>query len=179
MDKPFRTPSPDELIASNGVKRTTALFRETGFQYQSTLKDLSAEEREDKAKPIYTLKPYDNNGCVSAHRIYMACPTDYDAGITLFGTYEHWKLICEAPKLKPHVEAWREERLVRDAAMARKTLIDQARDGNVTAAKEIHQEVKPKRGAGRPSREEIEGEKKKALEREGKIANLLDRLPNR
>ena len=161
----FERPSRDYFIAKNGKFYTNALFWQT--------KHLATE---GSVQPIYTLKEFEHDGMASAYQIYMAEASDYDGGRALVGSYKHWKVLKEAPELKDTFAEWEEERLIREAANAKKTLIVEAADGNVTAAKELYGQIKTRHGRGRPSKEEVAGERKQAAERERKMQDYIKRI---
>ncbi|MGD9382191.1 MAG: hypothetical protein PVI03_07080 [Candidatus Thorarchaeota archaeon] len=95
----------------------------------------------------YNLKEVDWKGSKSMYQIYMSYETEYEAAIALLGSWPHWQRLCKCKWFQPYKEKWDKEREVREEALAKKTLIDQTREGNVTAAKALLDKKKPR---GRP-----------------------------
>lgn len=135
----------DELPIDIGLRHCTkALFYE--HRHQTSAKLLAP----------YCLKDYDYEyeGIVyrSMYMIYMACDSEYEAGIKLLGSYSHWCKLKETRWFAPYVERWEDERNIRDEAVARTVLIRLAEGGNVTAASKIFANSKDKKKAGRPTK---------------------------
>lgn len=146
-------PIPAEL--SN---KTQALFYEFRHQTKMPVEDIP-----------YNLKTKDWQGTKSMYLIYMQYETEYDAAIALLGSWPHWERLRKAPWFAKHLEEWNAERALRDEALARKTLLNQAREGNVTAAKAI---LAKDNKRGRPSNKEKEVKDKDA----DAIDQMHDRL---
>ena len=91
-------PKPEDFKDVQGRWRTQSLFLETN-------------KNETKYPSVFTLESRDKDGCVSMKAVYMKSndPTEYTAAMAIFGSFECWLNLCEAPFFKPHVEAWREE----------------------------------------------------------------------
>jgi hypothetical protein len=151
-----------KVIGDNGHYMTQALFYEFRFQTKNE-------------KPIYNLKERDYKGTLSMYQIYMDSDSEYEAALKILNSWKHWEILCDRNWFLPHIEKWREERDIREAALGKATLIDQARDGNVTAAKALYDQS-GKRKAGRPSKDEVEGHKKKQADIDSKVSNILDRM---
>lgn len=130
-------PIPQELAGT-----TQALFYE--YRHQTT----------SKVSPPYTLKEYEWEGCKSMYQLYMQYDTEYDAAIALLGSWSHWQKLCERAWFKVYKDKWDAEKDVRNKALAEKTLIEQAKAGNVTAAKLIREGEKAPRKRGRPENHE-------------------------
>lgn len=125
--------------------------------------------------PVYTLKDTDWKDCSSMYLIYMEEESEYEAAMKLLGSWAHWNKLCKCTWFKPYLEAWRDERDIKEAAIGKKTLIEAALDGNVTAAKElVNKVIKPKK-MGRPTKKgELDNQNKmKAIDR--KVVSLLER----
>lgn len=161
MNCPF---TKEQLTASNGMLLTQGLFYEYRFQ--------------GEADPIYTLKEHDWNKCKSMYLIYMSCESEYEAAIKLLGSWSHWRKLCQCSWFKPYIDSWREEVEIREAAIGKKTLIEQAELGSVSAAKELYNQVKKKGTSGRPSKKDKEDEKRKMSAVNQRVISLLDRVPN-
>lgn len=115
---------------------TQALFYE--YRHQSTC----------KTPAVYTLKDKDWEGCKSMYLIYMQCDSEYEAAHALLGSWTHWTKLKGTSWFASHLEKWNEERTIREEALAHKTLLDQAKEGNVTAAKALMSGTKK---PGRPA----------------------------
>lgn len=142
--------------AGPGRPRTKSLF----FEYRG------ATEYQGNDYP-YNLKEVDWRGTLSMYKIYMEEDTEYDAAMRLFGSWRLWEVLCASTWFKPHKAKWDEERKIRDKSMAKKVLMEEARNGSVTAAKTIYSEDKKK--AGRPSNQE----KNKVARKEAEIEEFL------
>lgn len=151
-----------KMLSGAGRHKTQALFHE--FKYTT------GEEN-----PPYNLKEREHAGSLSMYQIYMAAPSEYEAAYTLLNSWKHWEILCKAPFFVPYIEKWREEREIREAAIGKATLIEQAEGGNVAAAKALMEPIS-KRKAGRPTKNEIEGHKNKAAKVDAKVSNILERM---
>jgi len=153
----------EKLIGDGGHYKTKGIFYEYKALTKSDYCPFNLKERDLK------------NGSISMYRIYMSCDTEYDAAKILLNSWKHWEILCDAPFFRPFIEKWREEREIRDASMARKILLAEAEEGNVTAAKAVYDQA-TKRKAGRPSKAEVEGHKRKMAAVSGNVANIVDRM---
>lgn len=149
-----------QLRATTGQYLTQGLFYE--FRHRTSCSDIGP----------YNLKEHDFKGSLSMYQIYMSCASEYEAAQKLLGSWKHWAILCEIHWFKKHLETWREEREIKEAAVGKATILYQAKEGNVTAAKELVS-LATKRKAGRPSKLEIEAEKKKQIAIESNVTNLL------
>lgn len=127
------------LRDGQGRMRTRSLFYET-FDYR--VKGGSLE-------PLYTLAEDTKHGLPSFWKIYMECPTEFQAAIRLVGGIRHWDVLVNTkwfmnPTLRDTngnyvlgLEKWREYRARRDNDLAKAVLIKLAGEGNVAAAKAL------------------------------------------
>jgi len=130
----------EDLRASNGRLRLSSLFWENRFMTKNK-------------SPLYTLADYDKTeDCKSMYLIYMEHDSEYEAAKVLLNSWDHWIALTNSNFFKPYVAKWRIEKDLRDDALARKCLLEEARNGSVSAAKAIIQEQKAVRG--RPSKQE-------------------------
>lgn len=138
----------DNLRGSNGTYKTEALFWET------------IQKKEVRDSCPYTSKEYDTDR-PSLYRLYMESVDEYDfVQKHLGGSMAHWEKLCglkwfrEGREMVGHrgLNAWRKDMEMRDKSLARKILLDQAKAGNVTAAKEIVNS-KPAEKRGRKANE--------------------------
>lgn len=130
-----------------------------GLFYETTLSD--------KTTVIYTLKDRDHEGYNSLYRLYMEMddPTEYLFAIAYLDGWDHWTVLCQCSWFKSYVARWRKELEVR--AKAKALLAIKALADNPTS-KEHYQaskcmltggwKDKSGRGAGRPSKEDVQKE---------------------
>lgn len=143
-------PTREMLLDGQGRPLTQTLFLETTY--------------DDRA--VYTLKDIDHewNGRVlpSMRRLYLEVgdPTEYQFATKYLLGWKHWLRICENKALRKHVDDWRFELEVKLRSMGVAQSIKQAKGGTWQAAKWLADRGWDQRGAGRPSKEDIEHEKK-------------------
>ena len=144
-----------ELRASNGVRLTKGLFYEWGQNHEAPytlkLEDMLDSKGKVKHKSIY--------------KIYMDSADEYEAAIRIVGCIDHWRKLCESDwfmngfplgagenmsRLNGGLVQWRKDMLQRDESTAKRMLLDMAKDGNISAAKYIH-EISTKGTKGRPA----------------------------
>lgn len=120
----------------------------------------------DKTGVVYTLKDRDHEGYPSLYRLYMESddPTEYSFAISNLDGWDHWETLCECTWFKPYITRWRRELEIR--AKARALLAIKALAADPTS-KEHYQASKflinsgwrekaTGRGAGRPSKDEVQ-----------------------
>lgn len=141
----------ERLLDSAGKPLTQSLFLELGYNEQA----------------IFTLKDNDHeyNGEVfpSLKRLYleMADPTEYEFANTYLLGWRHWKRLCENKAIRRYIDEWREELELKLRAQGVKEIIKHAQDEKgFQAAKWLADRGWSTRAAGRPSKEEIERERK-------------------
>jgi len=138
-----------KLIDVNGNPLTQSLFLEIGYNTEYA---------------IYTLKDNDHTykGVVypSLKKLYLAeeDPTEYFFADKYLLGWQHWKRICKNVVLSKYIEDWREELELKLRAQAVRALRDMtaSENGNFQAAKFLADRGWDKRGAGRPSKAELE-----------------------
>ena len=127
-----------------GAHKTESLFIET-IQTKS----------KKRYTPLYSLRDYDHKGYTSAYLIYMASVDERDAAMQLVGSMSHWRKLCSLKWFmegRPEcqfegLEQWRLDMAARDASTAKKVILDQCKEQNVTAARaldKLSKEVLPK-----------------------------------
>ena len=138
------------LVDGHGKPLTQSLFLEIGYT--------------DFA--VYTLKDFDYeyNGKVyhSLKRLYIECedPTEYEfANLHLLG-WRHWLRLCENKQVAKHIDEWRAELEYKLRSKAVKMMLTSAHGGNYQAAKWFADRGWSNKGAGRPSKADVEHEKK-------------------
>jgi len=142
--------------------------RKDAMQRPRTL-SLFLETNQSSLDPIFTLKEDDHtlHGVLyySLKKIYLeiADPTEYQFAQLVFGSWKHWKKLCDSPPIKPHIEEWRDELEIKLTSQAVRSMIETAQEEGskgVTAAKYVAERGWEKQ-AGRPSKQEVERTKKK------------------
>lgn len=144
--KPLRS----QLVDKMGRPMTQSLFLETGYS--------------DFA--IYTLKNYDHvykgKKYVSLQQRYLEMEdvAEYEFATTYFVDFQHWVKITENAMLSPYVDQWRYELELKIRSKAAKKMKELAEGGSYQAAKWMADKGWAGHSRGRPSKAEIEREKK-------------------
>lgn len=151
MNRDFK-PKRETLVDSMGRPLTQSLFLEINY---------------DPEVAVYTTKDYDHEyeGKVfpSLKRLYLQTedPLEYDFASLYLLNWNHWIRICNNKLFKKHVEEWREELELKIRSQAIRDIIDMTADEkSFQAAKWLADKGWDKRRAGRPSKDEIEKEKR-------------------
>lgn len=180
----YRLPTKQELLSVrsqlkgvNGRRILRSLFIET----------IGSEVEENGfVSPIFTLKDVniEKDGVFywSLKNIYFSYDHipgfEYEFAMDVFGDWEHWVMLADSFLIKPHVDAWRDEMTIKIQAKAIEAMMKSAlRDGSkgTPAAKFLADrgwEVK----RGRPSKAEIEREKKIQSGVSKEVAEDMERL---
>lgn len=97
----------------------------------------------------------------SLKRLYLEeeDPTEYEFATKHLLNYRHWKRLCENKQVYKHIQEWREELEAKLRSKAVKNMLGAAQSGNYQAAKWFADRGWSNKGAGRPSKEDIESEK--------------------
>ena len=138
------------MLDSMGKFRTQSLFLEMGYGESS----------------VYTLKDddYEHKGVVypSLKRLYLevADPTEYLFAKEHLLGWRHWQRLCENKLIRNHIDEWREELEVALRCQAIGDALNAAKTGNFQAAKWVADRGWISRGAGRPTKADVEHEKK-------------------
>lgn len=138
------------MLDSMGKYRTQSLFLELGYG--------------DEA--VFTLKDIDHSlndkSYISLKRLYLECedPTEYEFATQHLLGWKHWQRLCENKILRKHIDEWRDELEVKLRSQAILEAIKQARNGTFQAAKWVADRGWSARAAGRPSKADVEHEKK-------------------
>lgn len=139
-----------KLLDNMGKPLTQSLFLEVGYS--------------DYA--IYTWKDRDHeyNGKIypSLKRLYIEFedPTEYEFANTYLLGWNQWKRLCDNKIIRREIDQWREELELKLRARGIKEAIKAAESGGFQAAKWLADRGWDTRGAGRPSKEEVEKEKR-------------------
>jgi len=124
---------------------------------------------EKKYPPLFTIKDKEHVvkdvEYVSLKRIYMSYDhvpgMEYEFALDMFDGWYHWKNIAEKSELSKLVQEWRDELDIRIKAVAMKTLLQQSKE-NIAASRAILAGEHKGTKRGRPSKAEVEREKKLA-----------------
>lgn len=141
-----------KLKDSSGRPLTQGLFLETEYNYE---------------RAVYTLKDEDHkvNGITypSLKRLYLEeeDPTEYSFATTHLLGWSQWTRMCENKTLRKHIDEWREELELKLRSRAIADIIDMsAQEKGFQAAKWLADKGWDKRGAGRPTKDRTEHEKR-------------------
>jgi hypothetical protein len=138
------------MLDTMGRPITQSLFLEIGYS--------------DSA--LFTLKDndflYNDRMLPSIKKLYLeiADPTEYEFATTVLLGWSHWQRICDNKVLRKHIDEWRIELEVKLRSRGVKTAMLAAHGGNFQAAKWIADRGWDTRGAGRPSKLDVEKETK-------------------
>lgn len=143
-------PTKEQMLDSTGKPMTQSLFLEIGYNEHA----------------VYTLKDddYEYNGKLfpSLKKLYLAKedPTEYEFAVEYLLGWRHWKRLCENKLIRKYIDEWREELELKLRSRGVKESIKAAEAGGFQAAKWLADRGWEQRGAGRPSKAEVEREKK-------------------
>lgn len=145
----METIDKSKMMDTGGRYLTQSMFLEVNYEPNAT----------------FTLKDNDHewNGVVypSLKRLYIEFedPTEYDFANTYLLGWRHWQKLIGNKMLLNHVQEWREELEFKLRAKGVKNMMLSAASGNYQASKWLVDRGWDTRGAGRPSKAEIEGQK--------------------
>lgn len=165
MNDPFAT--TEHL--NNPFKNSRGIYR-----VQSMFYDMSYDA--DTAVYVLRDKPMSKDGkeFPSLKQLYLDFEdvTEYEFATTYLDGWKHWKALQNNPHVMSHIEEWREELEVKLRAKAIRSIMSQAQGDKASyqAAKFLADRQWIKRGVGAPSKDEVEGEKRK----QAKISSELD-----
>ena len=110
-----------QLKGPNGKCRTKSLFYELSY-YDTTDVIFTTKEQDITVKG----KAY-----VSLQQLFINMvpndPTEYEFAMSVFGSWEVWKTISEAPQLRPFVSNWRNEVVVKVKSKAIQAIAEEMR----------------------------------------------------
>jgi hypothetical protein len=128
-----------------------------GLFYETTLSD--------KTGVVYTLKDRPHEGYPSLYQLYMEYddPTEYTFAVNCLDSWDHWEMLTACSWFKKYLHRWRRELEVRAKARALNAIKAVAQ----SESKEAYQankflvsggwkESNKRKGAGRPSKEEVQ-----------------------
>jgi len=181
MDTTPPTPLLDRSIFLDkmGRLRTQSLFREFEISGYPALFTLSPEGD-------YT-DPDTGRYYVSLRRLFVESldPTEYTFAQRAFGSWHHWDRIRNLLWFEPYVSEWRKELDARLSSIGSRAIIESVEgtrpDLSIPSAKFLANKEwrsggtkAPKRG--RPTREEIEGERKRAASERRDLEEDAERI---
>lgn len=134
-----------------GKPLTQSLFLEIGYNTEFAVYTLKDDDHVYEGKIYPSLK-----------KLYleMEDPTEYEFATTYLLGWRHWKRLCENKAIRKFIDEWREELELKLRCRGVKATIESAANGNFNAAKWLADRGWELRGAGRPSKEDVEREKK-------------------
>lgn len=139
------------LKANNGIPLTQSLFLEIGYT----------------SFAVYTLKDedFEYKGAVypSLKRLYLEMQDagEYEFATTYLLGWNHWQRLCNNKTILKHIEEWRYELELKLRSEAIKMIRAKAvTEKGINASKWLAERGWDKRGAGRPTKSEIEHERK-------------------
>jgi len=142
------------FVDGMGVMRTTSLFIET----------LSAAAKASGWEPLFTLARWDKGKYVSLYKLFKEDmdPTGYTTCMRTIGNWKQWKKLWSGRALAPHLEEWVEEV---EVALSVESISKMRKMDTPASAKWLADRgwadggKGPKRG--RPSKSEVDSERKK------------------
>jgi len=156
----------DQMKDSRGYPMTQALFLETVYSpyaiwtfddedKEYTFPETNDHEMAGKTVLLKSLRSY---------FLDIADPTEYQFAKQCTIGWDHWKRLTENKMIRAEVEKWREELEVALRSEGIQAIIDSTarEDGNFQAAKWLADKSWQKTGPGRPSKSEVEREKRVA-----------------
>ena len=156
----------DQFVDKRNQYRTKSMFWET---------------RRDGYTPMFSLKDYDHvvDGVTypSLKLIYLSFddPTEYEFATAVLGGWKHWQALCNSHAVKPFILQWREEQDVKLRSQGVRCAIKSAEKGGFQASKWLADKGwEGKRG--RPSKAEVEGQRKQDARITAEVDDDLKRL---
>lgn len=147
---------------------TQSLFLE--FQYDPTFAVFTFEGED---------KEYNGKKYISLKKLYLEAedPVEYKFARKYLFDWPHWQRMNENKALRIHFDQWREELEVLLRADAVEAIRDMSADGtNFQAMKWLADKGWDKRGAGRPSKAEVERNKRINEKIMGEFDEDFDRM---
>jgi hypothetical protein len=138
-----------KLVDGRGHPLTQALFLEVGYG-DAAIYTLKEEDYEYEGKMYPSLK-----------RLYIreSDPTEYQFAVKYLLNWKQWQRLCENKLTRKHIDEWREELEVKLRCAAVQELIKDSKKGKILASKWLADRGWAQRGAGRPSKADVESEK--------------------
>ena len=142
----------DQLRDTRGYPLTQSLFLEVNYS------DYAVFTFNDEPK-MYNERLYPS---LRQYYLDIADPTEYQFAKQCLLGWDHWKRITENAQVREEVDKWREELEIALRSEGIQAIIDATarEDGSFQAAKWLADKGWDKRGAGRPSKAEMERDKR-------------------
>lgn len=114
----------------------------------------------------FTLKENDHKGKLSMHRLFVeiADPSEYLFAKSVLGSWGHWEYLKKSPFFKPYYQAMRDEMEAKLMAEGILTIREDAQQNPVSARWLAEKGWEPKATKGRPSKAEVDRERKQAAQ---------------
>lgn len=157
-----------KMKTANGIPITQSLFLEIGYNYEMAIFTLKDEDHEVDGKVYPSLK-----------RLYLECedPGEYEFATTYLLGWAHWQRICENKAVAKHIAEWRYELELKLRSKAIKSIINKTSlEQGINAAKYIAEKGWDKRKAGRPSKDELDAEKRMMSDLDSQYMADIDRI---
>lgn len=138
----------EKLKDTLGRPLTQGLFLEFGYDTRYAIFTFNDED-----------KDYEGVKYISLKKLFLSCedPTEYEFSTKYLLGWRHWQRMNENKQLKEEFDVWREEFEIKLRSEAVRAIIDMTAEGsNFQAAKWLADRGYDKRGAGRPSKSELE-----------------------
>ena len=144
-------PDRSKFKDSQGRFLTQSLFLESMYNTEYAVYSLSDED-----------KTYEGKVYPSLRRLYLEEMdiSEYEFANKYLWGWEHWQRICANKMLLEEIDKWREELEVKARAMALRSILVGSL-GSFNAAKWVADGKWKEQKRGRPTKDEVEGERKK------------------
>jgi hypothetical protein len=149
---------------------------------------LFLEFKTDRYYPLFTLKDEDKvveidgkeRKIPSLHLIYLSYPhvpgKEYKFAKEVLGGWAHWKLLLKNRLINPFIHTWQAEMEEKLSAQAIESLIAMSKDAKGFAAAKWLADKGWKGARGRPSNEEVEGERKQMALASASLEEDMERV---
>lgn len=157
-----------KLLDTIGRPLTQSLFLEIGYDTRYAIFTLNDDD-----------KDYEGVTFISLKKLFLSCddPTEYEFANKYLLGWRHWQRMNENVMLRKEFDVWREEFEVKLRSDAIRSIVDMTAEGtNFQAAKWLADGGYSKRGAGRPSKAEIDREKRIKSRVDDELNADLDRM---
>jgi len=142
----------NKFKAVNGMPLTQGLFLEIGYNTKYAVYTLKDDDYEYEGVMYTSLK--------KAY-LEMADAVEYDFAVTHLLGWDHWQRMCANKQLLAYIQQWRHELELKLRSEALKIIREKAKtEIGVNAAKWLADRGWDKKGAGRPTKADIESETK-------------------
>lgn len=162
----LKLPNKEQMTDSMGRPITQSLFLEINYTEDA----------------VYTLKDdhHEHKGVLypSLKKLYleMCDPTEYDFAVKYLLGWKHWQRLCNNKAIRKEIDEWREELEIKLRCEGIRKLRQASQMGNYQAAKFLADKGWAPNRAGRPSKDDIEHERKVQAGVESIYAEDEDRM---